>query len=170
MVDDHPRELSRGLMSDPTPTSPERPMREEIAALLRSSIRGALMIRTTAAGLMPVRLPEWTRTQFDGPMLALASEQCSGVRIALSTEARWIELEFTSTRLILGSTPQEMVPAVLAVTIDGRPHSAAISNDGRYRRGTNPNDLALVPGQGFEAWNTIEFPSHVGRHMVTGHH
>lgn len=145
-------------------------MREEIAALLRSSIRGALTIRTTAAGLMPVRLPEWTRTQFDGPMLALASEQCSGVRIALSTEARWIELEFTSTRLILGSTPQEMVPAVLAVTIDGRPHSAAISNDGRYRRGTNPNDLALVPGQGFEAWNTIEFPSHVGRHMVTGHH
>ncbi len=62
-------------------------------------IQGAEEIEPTAKGLRPHRLPAWVRAQFPDPQLLLVEAQPSGVRLAMNTEARAIELKIHSTRV-----------------------------------------------------------------------
>lgn len=55
-------------------------------------LHGAAELETTARGLRPHRLPAWVRAQFPDPQLLLMEAQPSGVRLAMTTAARTIEL------------------------------------------------------------------------------
>lgn len=62
-------------------------------------LRGTHETEQTSRGLRPHRLPEWVRTRFPDPQLMMVEAQPSGVRIALSTAARTVELVLHPTRL-----------------------------------------------------------------------
>lgn len=62
-------------------------------------LHGAAEVENTARGLRPHRLPRWVRAQFPDPQLLMAEGQPSGVRLAMSTTARTIELVSHPLRL-----------------------------------------------------------------------
>ena len=62
-------------------------------------VRGAAELEPTARGLRPHRLPVWVREQFPDPQLLMVEQQPSGVRIAVTTAAREIELVVHPSRV-----------------------------------------------------------------------
>jgi lysophospholipase L1-like esterase len=59
--------------------------------------RGALELEATAAGILPRRLPAWTRAQYQDPSMERQVTSPSGVRLALRTSAATIELDVLTT-------------------------------------------------------------------------
>ncbi|WP_149205218.1 GDSL-type esterase/lipase family protein [Actinotalea subterranea] len=55
-------------------------------------VRGVAELEPTARGLRPHRLPAWVRAQLPDPQLLMVEAQPSGVRLALVTAARRVEL------------------------------------------------------------------------------
>jgi len=91
-------------------------------------LRGALELETTAAGLLPHRLPAWARAQCPDPQLLMVEAQPSGVRLVFSTSATVIELDARRTRRVYAGMPARpdgvydlLVDGVLAAqaSIDG---------------------------------------------------
>jgi lysophospholipase L1-like esterase len=81
-------------------------------------LRGALEVERTARGVLPHRLPAWARRQFPDAFLAQVEAQPSGVRLALRTHARVIELEALPTRTsYLGAQPKP--DGVYDLLVDG---------------------------------------------------
>ncbi|MDX2524740.1 hypothetical protein [Streptomyces europaeiscabiei] len=62
-------------------------------------LRGGLDLETTQAGVMPRRLPAWTKEQYQDPSVYEVTVMPSGVRLVFRTDARVLELE------ILGLPP-----------------------------------------------------------------
>jgi GDSL-like Lipase/Acylhydrolase family len=62
-------------------------------------VRGVADLEQTPRGLRTHRLPAWVRDQFPDPQLLSMEEQPSGVRIALRTSARHLELELHPARV-----------------------------------------------------------------------
>ncbi|MFF9571402.1 hypothetical protein [Streptomyces sp. NPDC014685] len=54
-------------------------------------LRGALDLETTAAGVMPRRLPAWTKEQYQDPSVYGVTVMPSGVRLVFRTDARPLE-------------------------------------------------------------------------------
>ncbi len=61
------------------------------------AIRGVLGLERTAAGLLPLRLPQWTRKQSPDPFLDGVALMPSGVRLAFRTTATVLELRLLTT-------------------------------------------------------------------------
>ena len=91
-------------------------------------IRGAAELESTERGLRPHRLPQWVRDRFPDPQLMMVEAQPSGVRIAVSTVARTIELVSHPTRMTyLGIVrPRGSVDAI----VDGQPFSTDLLTGG----------------------------------------
>jgi hypothetical protein len=69
------------------------------AQLDSALVRGVAEVETTPRGLRPHRLPGWARVQFPDPQLLTMESQPSGVRLAMRTTARTIEVVSHPTRL-----------------------------------------------------------------------
>lgn len=80
----HPAPLLGDPMTDPT--------------LVETLVKGALELQRTDRGLLPHRLPAWTRAQPDDRQLHLVEAQPAGVRLALRTAATRLELEVLPTK------------------------------------------------------------------------
>lgn len=65
----------------------------------RVEVRGAAWLEPTADGLLPHRLPAWTRAQFPDDFVAMCDEQPSGVRLRLRTAARRLVLHVRTWRV-----------------------------------------------------------------------
>ncbi|MBV2356245.1 lipase [Streptomyces sp. J2-1] len=87
-------------------------------------VRGALELERTDDGLLPHRLPAWARAQCADPQLALAEAQPSGVRIALRTRARAVELDTLPTKRVYAGAPPRP-DGVYDLIVDGRPAGSA---------------------------------------------
>ncbi|GAA3566606.1 SGNH/GDSL hydrolase family protein [Amycolatopsis ultiminotia] len=61
--------------------------------------RGAAELEETGRGVRPHRLPAWVRAQFPDPQLLMVQRQPSGVRVAVRTAARTVELVIHPTRV-----------------------------------------------------------------------
>ena len=81
------------------------------------AIRGALDLHRTARGLSPRRLPAWTAAKMLDPSLAFMARMTSGVRLALRTNAKRIELDVLETGLRIDQGAR--VPAVFDLRVDG---------------------------------------------------
>jgi len=83
-------------------------------------IRGALELEATAAGVLPRRLPAWTRAQYQDASMERVAVKPSGVHLALRTSATTIELDVltTVTHWALEERPADAGPVELLV--DGK--------------------------------------------------
>lgn len=121
-------------------------MNNDTAELIVSAVRGAAGVRRTADGISPSRLPDWTREQFDSPMMQWVADQTSGVRLAFRTSATWLEIDLTSTRMLYPNMPPHLCPARIALTLDGVPAGVAEAADGPYRLLAGTADVTDVAG------------------------
>ncbi|MFJ2897249.1 hypothetical protein ACIO87_20480 [Streptomyces sp. NPDC087218] len=68
-------------------------------------LRGALDLETTTAGIMPRRLPAWTKEQYQNPSVYGVTVMPSGVRLAFRTDARALESEVLTSTAQLATHP-----------------------------------------------------------------
>ncbi len=81
--------------------------------------RGALGLETTEAGLLPLRLPAWTRAQYPDEFMLGVADMPSGVRLAFRTEARVLELEVLTCVWHFDGAPGPMGPGSVDLVVDG---------------------------------------------------
>ena len=79
---------------------------------------GALDVDRTDTGVVPRRLPAWTRHQLVDPALAMLVTTPGSVRLAFTTDAREVELEVMLTMFELGDNP--IMPPCFDLVIDGQ--------------------------------------------------
>ncbi|HEY8481365.1 MAG TPA: GDSL-type esterase/lipase family protein [Spirillospora sp.] len=91
------------------------PVRTPLTAEL---VRGAEHLETTPRGLRPHRLPGWVAAQFPDQQLSAMEAQPSGVRVAVVTEARGIELVVHPTRLAYRGLDRPR--GAIDLVVDGR--------------------------------------------------
>ncbi|WP_246247497.1 SGNH/GDSL hydrolase family protein [Cellulomonas septica] len=84
----------------------------------RVEVRGAAWLETTDRGLLPHRLPAWTRVQFPDRFVALCDEQPAGVRLRLRTAATRLRLDVDVLRVAVGPQPPG-APQPFDVVVDG---------------------------------------------------
>ncbi len=95
-------------------------------------LRGALDVESTAAGVLPHRLPAWARRQIPDDQLAMAEAQPSGVRLVFRTEARNLELDVLPTKMAyLGAPPRP--DGVYDLLVDGSLAGQATAPGGNVR-------------------------------------
>lgn len=88
-------------------------------------IRGALEVVETSAGVLPRRLPEWTRPQHQDPGMELMATSASGVRMAFRTAATVVELDVLTTVPVIapawqpGDAPPETDAGYFDLCVDG---------------------------------------------------
>ncbi|MFF8717857.1 lipase, partial [Streptomyces sp. NPDC015184] len=82
-------------------------------------LRGALDLETTAAGVMPRRLPAWTKEQYQDPSVHGATVMPSGVRLVFRTDARALELEILTSTGRLAADPHPRPTGMLELLVDG---------------------------------------------------
>jgi lysophospholipase L1-like esterase len=80
-------------------------------------LRGALDVDATPEGVVPRRLPDWTRYQLVDPALAMLVTTPAGVRLAFSTDATEVELDVLLMLFELGDEP--LVPASFDLVVAG---------------------------------------------------
>ena len=84
--------------------------------------RGALETIVTAAGVLPRRLPEWTRAQYPDASLEREVTAGSGVRLVFRSAATVIELDVLTTVTAWDGQPPRA--GVFELVIDGAPESS----------------------------------------------
>lgn len=84
----------------------------------RVEVRGAAWLETTDRGLLPHRLPAWTRAQFPDRFVALCDEQPAGVRLRLRTAATRLRLDVDVLRVAVDPQPPG-APQPFDVVVDG---------------------------------------------------
>ncbi|GCD18871.1 hypothetical protein CTKZ_04330 [Cellulomonas algicola] len=84
----------------------------------RVEVRGAAWLETTDRGLLPHRLPAWTRAQFPDRFVALCDEQPAGLRLRLRTAATRLRLDVDVLRVAVGPQPPG-APQPFDVVVDG---------------------------------------------------
>jgi hypothetical protein len=93
-----------------------------------AGLTGHLDLDRTADGIVPRRLPGWTRPQLLDPALGLLVTMPAGVRLALETDTTEIELDVMLTVLQLGDA--DVVPATFDAVVDGEVVDGQVSTDG----------------------------------------
>lgn len=81
-------------------------------------VRGALDLERTAAGVLPWRLPAWTRPQYDERMADVVA-QPSGVRLAFRTAATALELEVLTSVWHYADKAEPEPAGMIDLVIDG---------------------------------------------------
>lgn len=84
----------------------------------RVEVRGASWLEPTDRGLLPHRLPAWTRAQFPDRFVALCDEQPAGVRLRLRTAATRLRLVVDVLRVAVDPQPPG-APQPYDVVVDG---------------------------------------------------
>ncbi|MPY47349.1 GDSL-type esterase/lipase family protein [Streptomyces acidicola] len=82
-------------------------------------LRGALDLEITQAGVMPRRLPAWTKEQYQDPSVHGVTLMPSGVRLVFRTDACALELEVLTTTGQLDSDPEPRPTGMLELVVDG---------------------------------------------------
>ncbi len=122
-------------------------MNEQIAELVRASLRGAVDVEMSPTGLTPLRLPLSARAQSDSDWMRIAAEQASGVRCEFWTAATWIELTVETTGLYLPWVPEHVRWAVFSATVDGQPVDDARVTGGSELHLAEPGGPRFVKGE-----------------------
>ncbi|GAA3646059.1 SGNH/GDSL hydrolase family protein [Nonomuraea antimicrobica] len=89
-------------------------------------LRGALELERTERGVVPHRLPARARAQGADEQLLMAEAQPAGVRLALRTTARVLELDTIPTKRVFPGAPSRP-DGVYELLVDGRPFGAAVT-------------------------------------------
>lgn len=94
-----------------------------------SLFRGVIEVEPTPRGLVLHRLPARARAQCTDPQLLMAESQPAGIRLALTTTARTIELDTVPTkRVYLGAPPRP--DGVYDLLVDGALVAQATADGG----------------------------------------
>ena len=100
-------------------------------------LTGALDVDQRKTGIIPRRLPDWTRPQVPPFMVAVAT-QPSGVRLEFTSDTRCIELDLKLARFERG--PAGVADAVFDLVVDGA-EALAQQGEGGDRVWIDPADL-----------------------------
>ncbi|MFF2901057.1 GDSL-type esterase/lipase family protein [Streptomyces sp. NPDC057966] len=111
-------------------------------------IRGALDLETTAAGVMPRRLPAWTKEQYQNPSVYGVTVMPSGVRLVFRTDARALEFEVLTSTGRLDTDPRPRPTGMLELLVDGALAGRQQAPVGNVLRMAGPGSVQrLVPGK-----------------------
>ncbi|MGK4585739.1 GDSL-type esterase/lipase family protein [Kitasatospora sp. HPMI-4] len=111
-------------------------------------LRGALDLERTQAGVMPRRLPAWTKEQYQDPSVYGVTVMPSGVRLVFRTDARELEFEVLTSTGQLDTDPQPRPTGMLELLVDGAPAGRQRAPLGNVVRMAGPGAAQrLVPGE-----------------------
>ncbi|MCX5103237.1 GDSL-type esterase/lipase family protein [Streptomyces sp. NBC_00439] len=111
-------------------------------------IWGALDIETTAAGVMPRRLPAWTKEQYQDPSVYGATVMPSGVRLVFRTDARALEFEVLTSTGQLDTDARPRPTGMLELLVDGALAGRRQAPVGNVLRMAGPGAVQRrVPGE-----------------------
>ncbi|MER5502766.1 MULTISPECIES: GDSL-type esterase/lipase family protein [unclassified Streptomyces] len=111
-------------------------------------LRGALDLETTAAGVMPRRLPAWTKEQYQDPSVHGVTVMPSGVRLVFRTDARALELEILTSTGQLATDPHPRPTGMLELLVDGALAGRRQTPVGNVLRMAGPKAAQrLIPGK-----------------------
>lgn len=94
----------------------------------RVEVRGAAWLEATADGVLPHRLPAWTRVQFPDAFVAMCDEQPSGVRLRLRTAARRLVLHVRAWRVATLPHAEPAPAEAFEAVVGGRVVAAAVAD------------------------------------------
>ncbi|MGW0084261.1 lipase [Streptomyces sp. NPDC003393] len=114
-------------------------------------VRGALDLeRRPGGGLLPRRLPAWTREQYPDAFMDFVAAMPAGVRLAFRTAARTLELDVLTTVRHFDGTDSPTDAGVFDLVVDGRLTERATAPVGRVLRlahaRARPREVAGEPG------------------------
>ncbi|MGW9172260.1 GDSL-type esterase/lipase family protein [Streptomyces decoyicus] len=111
-------------------------------------LRGALDLEMTQAGVMPRRLPAWTKEQYQNPSVYGVTLMPSGVRLVFRTDARELEFEVLTSTGQLDTDPQPRPTGMLELLVDGAPASRRQAPVGNVVRMAGPGAVQrVIPGE-----------------------
>ncbi|MFE0192629.1 GDSL-type esterase/lipase family protein [Streptomyces sp. NPDC058989] len=111
-------------------------------------VRGALDLESTQAGVMPRRLPAWTKEQYQDPSVYGVTLMPSGVRLVFRTDARELEFEVLTSTGQLDTEPGPRPTGMLELVVDGAPAGRQQAPVGNVLRMAGPGAAQrLVPGK-----------------------
>ncbi|MFI6771201.1 GDSL-type esterase/lipase family protein [Streptomyces sp. NPDC050355] len=111
-------------------------------------VRGALDLESTRAGVMPRRLPAWTKEQYQDPSVYGVTLMPSGVRLVFRTDARELEFEVLTSTGQLVTEPRPRPTGMLELVVDGAPAGRQQAPVGNVLRMAGPGAVQqVVPGK-----------------------
>ncbi|MFI7102555.1 lipase [Streptomyces sp. NPDC050161] len=111
-------------------------------------VRGALDLEVTEAGVMPRRLPAWTKEQYQDPSAYGVTVMPSGVRLVFRTDARELEFEMLTSTGQLDTDPAPRPTGMLDLLVDGAPAGRRQAPLGNVLRMAGPGAAQrLIPGE-----------------------
>lgn len=111
-------------------------------------LRGALDLEMTPAGVMPRRLPAWTKEQYQNPSVYGVTLMPSGVRLVFRTDARELEFEVLTSTGQLDTDPQPRPTGMLELLVDGAPAGRRQAPVGNVVRMAGPGAVQrMIPGE-----------------------
>ncbi|MFI9311396.1 GDSL-type esterase/lipase family protein [Streptomyces triculaminicus] len=111
-------------------------------------LRGALDLETTQVGVMPRRLPAWTKEQYQDPSVYGVTVMPSGVRLVFRTDARALEFEVLTSTGQLDADPHPRPTGMLELLVDGAPAGRQQAPVGNVLRMAGPGAVQrLIPGE-----------------------
>jgi hypothetical protein len=109
-------------------------------------IAGALDVDRTASGIVPTRLPAWTRPQLPDELTRVMVAMTAGVRLEFTTDARTIELDARPAMFERPGATQR--PVAFELAVDGSVAARADTTGGdRIAFDLARNRFELVPGE-----------------------
>ena len=154
-------------------------------------VRVANLITGTAAGLargkrvqssVTIRVPSGTAEEFANWFATESAKADSDALLAACPDHYFIGEDGRGRQKVIETTGGSPLPTEFFIDYDdlstlSTPASSGwpIQIGGVARTSTGTpiggvrHQFRNVPGGGFESWNTVEFPSNVGRRLVTGH-
>ncbi|MDN3351937.1 GDSL-type esterase/lipase family protein [Actinomadura sp. DC4] len=82
--------------------------------------RGALDLECRTRGVMPRRLPAWTREQYPDTFMDFVTMMPSGVRLVFRTEADTLELDILTVVRHIDGDPEPHPPGMVDIRVDGK--------------------------------------------------
>nr|BEK63324.1 SGNH/GDSL hydrolase family protein [Kitasatospora purpeofusca] len=111
-------------------------------------IRGALDLESTPVGVMPRRLPAWTKEQYQDPTVFGGTVMPSGVRLVFRTDARVLEFVLLTSTGQLDGAPEPRPTGMLELRVDGALVARQRAPLGHVVRMAGPGTAQrLVPGE-----------------------
>ncbi|MFE7560112.1 GDSL-type esterase/lipase family protein [Kitasatospora sp. NPDC057500] len=111
-------------------------------------VRGALDLERTPAGVMPRRLPAWTKEQYQDPSVYGGTLMPSGVRLVFRTDARVVEFEVLTSTGQLDGDPGPRPTGLLELMVDGALAGRRRAPLGHVVRMASPGaEQQLIPGK-----------------------
>ncbi|WP_030567626.1 GDSL-type esterase/lipase family protein [Streptomyces aureocirculatus] len=111
-------------------------------------LRGALDLERTPAGVLPRRLPAWTREQYQDPSVDGVTMMPGGVRLVFRTDACELELEVLTCTGQLESDDEPRPAGMLELLVDGVLAGRRQAPVGNVLRMAGPGtEQRLIPGE-----------------------